>query len=210
MPEPSALLLFVPAALVLLLTPGPAVLYIVARSLEQGPGAGVISAAGVALGTIAHVGAAALGLSALLIASPAALGAVRLLGAGYLIYLGMRRVFDHATAPHSPSLRTTPARRIFLQGLVVNLFNPKTALFVFAFLPQFVDPALGDAAFQVSVLGLILTTLGLVSDSGYALLAGNATGWLRSGSRPGSAPRRISGGVLIALGVASACSGVGE
>ena len=210
MPTLTTLAIFVPAALILLLTPGPAVLYIVARSLEQGRSAGVVSATGVALGTLVHVGAAAAGLSALLVASPAALQVVRLVGAGYLIYLGGQRLFCRPQAAGEDAPAPAPLRRIFAQGVVVNLFNPKTTLFIFAFLPQFVDPQRGSTGLQVLVLGALLVTLGLISDSCYALLAGSANRRLSGtvGQRPWG--RAVSGGVLVALGVASACSGGGE
>ncbi len=210
MPTLTVLAIFVPTALVLLLTPGPAVLYIIARSLEQGRGAGVVSATGVALGTLVHVGAAAAGLSALLVASPTALQVVRLVGAGVLIYLGGQRLFSRPQAAGEGAPAPAPLRRIFAQGVVVNLLNPKTTLFIFAFLPQFVDPQRGSTGLQVLVLGVLLVTLGLISDSCYALLAGSANRRLSGtgGQRPWG--RAVSGGVLVALGVASACSGGGE
>ena len=153
MPDLTTLALFVPAALALLLIPGPAVLYIVARSMDQGRRAGVVSAAGVAVGTLVHVGAAALGLSAILAASPAALETIRLLGAGYLLYLGGRRLLSRLQTEEHSAPRRVALRGVFAQGVLVNLLNPKTTLFIFALLPQFVDLQRGSAGPQIMVKG---------------------------------------------------------
>ncbi len=138
-PEWSSLGLFMIAALVLLLTPGPAVLYIVTRSIDQGRRAGLVSVLGVHVGTLAHIFAAAAGLSALLAASATAFGVVKYLGAAYLIYVGVRRLLDRtrmiAATPGEPKR----LRRAFLDGVIINVLNPKTALFFLAFLPQFVN-----------------------------------------------------------------------
>jgi threonine/homoserine/homoserine lactone efflux protein len=203
LPEPSALLLFAAAALVLLLTPGPAVLYIVARSIDQGSRAGLVSALGVHAGTLVHIAAAAAGVSAVLAASATAFGVVKYLGAAYLVYLGMRRLLDRSAA--AAGAAPPPAlRRAFWDGVVVNVLNPKTALFFLAFLPQFVDVSRGHAGAQVLALGLLFVALGLVTDGGYALTAGTAARWLRG--RPGllAGERWVTGGMYIGLGVAAA------
>ena len=180
MPELSTLVLFVAAALVLLVTPGPAVLYVVARSIEQGPRAGFVSSLGLSVGGFVHVLAATLGLSAILVSSATAFGIVKMIGAGYLVYLGLRTLLNRDNA--APSVSDSPRGmwRIFRDGVIVNLFNPKAALFFFAFLPQFVDPARGNVALQFLGLGLLFEALGLMSDSTYALLAGTVGGWLRT------------------------------
>jgi threonine/homoserine/homoserine lactone efflux protein len=210
MPETSTLALFAVAALTLLVIPGPAVLYIVTRSVDQGRAAGLASVCGVHVGTLLHVTAAALGLSALLVSSAAAYDTVRWLGAAYLVWLGLRRLL--AKDESSGSVRDTHAsrlglRRVFAQGVVVNVLNPKTALFFFAFLPQFVDPSRGSVPFQVLVLGVAFVLLGLLSDGAYAVAASTGAGWLRR--RPGvaRASRLVSGGVLISLGVTTALAG---
>jgi threonine/homoserine/homoserine lactone efflux protein len=213
MPDASTLALFAVAAVTLLVIPGPSVLYIVTRSVDQGRAAGLVSVGGIHVGTLVHVAAAALGLSALLVSSATAYHAVRWLGAAYLIWLGVRRLLARdedglgAAAGPGPGSRRVGLRRIFAQGVVVNVLNPKTALFFFAFLPQFVDTARGSVPFQVLVFGVAFVLLGLVSDGAYALLASTGAGWLRR--RPGAAraSRLVSGGVLISLGVTTALAG---
>ncbi len=210
MPSPSTLALFAVAAVTLLVIPGPAVLYIVTRSVDQGRAAGLASVCGVHVGTLVHVAAAALGLSALLVSSASAYHAVRWLGAAYLIWLGVRRLLardEDALAAPGPGARRQDLRRIFAQGVVVNVLNPKTALFFLAFLPQFVDVSRGSVPFQVVVLGVGFVLLGLVSDGTYALLASTGAGWLRRRPRVARTSRLVSGGVLISLGVTTALAG---
>ncbi|HEX7147653.1 MAG: LysE family translocator [Actinomycetota bacterium] len=210
MPETSTLALFAVAAVTLLVIPGPAVLYIVTRSVDQGRAAGLASVCGVHVGTLVHVAAAALGLSALLVSSATAYDTVRWLGAAYLVWLGVRRLMAH-DEPSAPASDPRTSRlglgRIFAQGVVVNVLNPKTALFFLAFLPQFVDTSRGSVPFQVVVLGVAFVLLGLLSDGAYAMAASTGAGWLRR--RPGvaRASRLVSGGVLISLGVTTALAG---
>ena len=154
LPDATSLGIFVVAALVLLLTPGPAVLYIVARSIDQGRRAGLVSMLGVHAGTLVHVAAAAAGVSALLAASAAAFSAVKYLGAAYLVYLGIRKLLDHDGGGDSRG-EGTCLRRAFLDGVVVNVLNPKTALFFLAFLPQFADVSRGQVGAQILGLGAI-------------------------------------------------------
>ena len=210
MPETSTLALFAVAAVTLLVIPGPAVLYIVTRSVDQGRAAGLASVCGVHVGTLVHVAAAALGLSALLVSSATAYDTVRWLGAAYLVWLGVRRLLareEDLPAAAGPDTRRLGLRRIFAQGVVVNVLNPKTALFFLAFLPQFVDTSRGSVPFQVVVLGVAFVLLGLLSDGAYAMAASTGAGWLRR--RPGvaRASRLVSGGVLISLGVTTALAG---
>ena len=210
MPETSTLALFAVAAVTLLVIPGPAVLYIVTRSVDQGRAAGLASVCGVHVGTLVHVAAAALGLSALLVSSATAYDTVRWLGAAYLVWLGVRRLLARAEdlpAAAGPDTRRPGLRRIFAQGVVVNVLNPKTALFFLAFLPQFVDTSRGSVPFQVVVLGVAFVLLGLLSDGAYAMAASTGAGWLPR--RPGvaRASRLVSGGVLISLGVTTALAG---
>jgi threonine/homoserine/homoserine lactone efflux protein len=206
MPSVHALVLFSLATIALLVIPGPAVLFIVTRSVDQGRSAGLVSVLGIHLGTVVHVLAAALGISAVLAASQTAFDIVRYAGAAYLVVLGvrtlMRRVDDDAASPE-----TAPLRRIFWQGVVVNVLNPKTALFIVAFLPQFVDPSRGSATAQVLVLGGVFIALGLVSDSTYALGAARAGARLRAWSRFAAVQRYASGAVYIGLGLAAALTG---
>ena len=204
MPELSKLLSFILAAIVLLLTPGPAVLYIVARSLDQGRLAGLVSVFSIEVGNFTHVLAATFGLSALLLSSAFAFSIVKYLGAAYLIYLGLRKLFSRAE-PHSiTSAPPQSLRRIFSQGVVVAIFNPKTALFFFAFLPQFVDPARGSVTWQMLVLGCVFVMLAIISDSVYALLAGSLGQWLKRRRTFWQAERYVVGSVYLGLGVTAA------
>ena len=153
-PHSTALWLFGLTAVALLLVPGPAVLYVVVQSAEQGRRVGLASVAGIHLGTLVHVAAATVGLSALIVASAVAFSAVKYAGAAYLIYLGVRRLLARDEVVE-PGRRRESLRRAFARGIVVNVLNPKTALFFLAFLPQFVDPDRGGVWSQVLVLGLV-------------------------------------------------------
>jgi threonine/homoserine/homoserine lactone efflux protein len=206
-PSTSTLLLFCPAALVLLLIPGPSVLYIVTRSIDQGRRAGFVSVLGTHVGSLVHVAGAAFGLSALIVSSALAFSAVKYLGAAYLVWLGIRRwrAGDHVgLTADRPSL---PMARLFRQGFVVQVLNPKTAIFFLAFLPQFVDADHGSVTAQVLVLGVVFIALGLVSDSTYAIAASTIGAALRRGTRAGRAERYVSSGVYIGLGVTTAVAG---
>jgi len=204
MPDGSTLLLFTAASLALLLVPGPAVIYVVTRSLDQGRAAGIVSVLGVETGTFAYALGAALGLSALIASSATAFTVVKYAGAAYLIYLGVRSLFERGEVEDDalPSARS----RLFVKGMFVQLLNPKIAIFFVAFLPQFVDPSHGAVAVQTLVLGTIFTSLAVLSDSAYALAAAAAGGWLR-----GRSSRRrlakLSGVVYIGLGATAALSG---
>src|SRR5262249_36141720 len=174
LPDAQSLGIFALAALVLLLTPGPAVLYIVARSVDQGRRAGLVSVLGVHVGTLVHVLAAAAGLSALLTASATAFSVVKYLGAAYLVYLGVRRLLSRGASAQRVDGRERRLSRVFLDGVTVNVLNPKTALFFLAFLPQFVDVTRGRVGAQVLCLGLVFVLLGAVTDGLYAVSSGTA------------------------------------
>jgi len=209
MPDVSTFALFVAAALVMLVVPGPSVLYIVARSVEGGRKAGFVSVLGIQTGALVHIAFAALGLSAILASSAVAFSVVKWLGAAYLVWLGLRRIFG---GEEEEVVAVEPARlsRVYVQGVVVNVLNPKTALFFLAFLPQFVDPSRGAAWTQVLLLGATFVVLALCSDGLYALLSGTAGAWLRRSTKRAAfrrGQRLVSGGVLIALGAVAAVSG---
>ena len=207
--DPATFLIFIAACLVLLVVPGPAVLYITARSVDQGRMAGVVSVLGIHLGTAVHVLAAAIGLSALLLASALAFTIVKYAGAAYLIYLGLKRIFSKGNG-EAQNLKRESLARIFWEGFVVNILNPKTAIFFLAFLPQFVDPARGMIAGQVLILGTTFIVLGAITDGAYALLAGTAARWIRA--RPGfmNLQKYLTGGIFIALGLGAALAGQGR
>ena len=202
---------FIAASLVVLVLPGPGVLYVVARSLAQGRRAGLVSALGLAVGVFAHVAAAAVGLSALLLASANAFEAVRLLGAGYLVYLGITalRARPRIAAPGAGVPPPLPLRRLFRDGVVVSVLNPKIAAFFVAFLPQFVDASLGAVPLQILVLGALYAALALVTDGGYALLAGGLRARVGRWAC-GPWPDRLGGGVMVGLGTHMALAGRGD
>jgi len=207
--EPSQLALFLAASLVLLATPGPAVLYIVARSLEQGRRAGIISVLGIHAGTLVHIAAAALGLSAALLTSVSAFMAVKYAGAAYLVYLGLHKLLAREVRrPQASGPRSQQS--VFLQGVLVNVLNPKTALFFLAFLPQFVDVSRGSVALQILLLGTVFVVLGILCDGAWALLAGSAGNWLSRRPAFLRAERYVTGGVLVGLGLAAAFAGANQ
>lgn len=204
MPGGSTLVLFAGTSLALLAVPGPAVIYVVTRSLDQGRRAGIVSVLGIEAGTFAYALAAATGLTGLIAASEVGFTVVRYVGAGYLVYLGVRKLLER----DEPQLASADTRaRLFVRGVLVQLLNPKVAIFFLAFLPQFVSPSRGPAAIQILVLGTIFTLLAVLSDSAYVLLAGAIGGRLRSGLRAGRWLAKLSGGVYIGLGLGAALSG---
>ena len=204
MPSLSTYAVFLATAMALLLIPGPAVLYVVTRSIEMGRAGGVASVAGITTGTFVHVGLATAGLSSLILASKAAFDAVKYVGAAYLIFLGVRRLLtkseDRVEGNGPPRTR----RRAYTQGIVVNLTNPKTIVFIFAFVPQFVDPNARHVWVQVLVFGLTFATLGFISDNLYALAAGSVADRLRGGRTIARFQRWFGGSILIGLGIAAA------
>ncbi|MET8332245.1 LysE family translocator [Streptosporangium canum] len=207
MPDLTTLALFAAATLALLLVPGPAVLYIVTRSVAQGRGAGMVSVLGIHLGSVVHVAAAALGVSALLAASATAFALVKYLGAAYLVWLGVRKLMSRPDGAEAAEVPIASRSRMFWEGFVVNVLNPKTAIFFLAFLPQFTDPSRGPIAPQILLLGVIWTVLGMTSDGAFALLASAMAGRLRRSAR---ARRRLdvtSGVVYIGLGAVAAFTG---
>ena len=207
MPTLHTVAVFAAAVVVFAVVPGPAVFYIVTRSVSQGRRAGVVSAASIAAGTLVHVAAATLGLSALLASSAAAFSVLKYAGAAYLIYLGVKALRSRPAAESGPQLAPQSHLRVFREGWIVAVLNPKAALFFLAFLPQFVDPARGPAALQLMMLGLLLVVIAAASDTCYALLTGSASAWLRSRAHVLRRGRLVTGGAYIALGVAAAVSG---
>ena len=206
-PDPPKIGLFVIAALALLAVPGPAVLYIVARSIQEGRRAGLVSVLGIHVGTLFHIAAATLGLSALVLSSAVAFTAVKLAGAAYLIGLGLWTIFARRSETDVALGGERNLRRAFTQGIVVNVLNPKTALFFLAFLPQFVDPNAAHPAVQIAFLGMLFALLGMVTDSTWALAAGTAGGVVRRSRRLVRTQRYVTGGVYVGLGVATALAG---
>jgi threonine/homoserine/homoserine lactone efflux protein len=203
-PSLSTYAVFVVTCLALLAIPGPAVLYIVSRSIDQGRTAGLLSALGVTTATLVHIAAAAVGLSSLVLASSVAFGVVRYAGAAYLVFLGVRRLLTRQSDVLVEERTPRSLRRLYTQGFVVNLLNPKTIVFIFAFIPQFVDVEAGHVGAQIVLLGLTLAVLGLLSDSLYAIVAGSIADRLRGSRAVARFERWFGGGILVGLGVAAA------
>jgi threonine/homoserine/homoserine lactone efflux protein len=205
--DPQALLLFVAAGLVLNVTPGPDLLYITARSVGQGWRAGAASSLGIAAGCLVHTAAAALGISALLAASPLAYDAIRLCGAAYLTWLGAQALRARATPGAIAELPAASLHAVFRQGFVTNVLNPKVALFFLAFLPQFADPARGAFALQVLALGLIFIANGLWVCLLVARSAAALSDWARHRAGAMNWIQRGSGALLVGLGLHLAVNG---
>ena len=198
-PSLQTIALFSLAATALAVVPGPAVTYIVTQSIDKGRRAGVVSALGISGGGLVHVTAATVGLSAMIASSATAFTTVKLVGAAYLIAVGLRRLLtrDEQGAPAGAA----PIERVFAQGVVVNVLNPKTALFFLAFLPQF-----ADSAGQIAFLGCLFVAIAFCSDSLYAVLAAGLAGRLRRGRAAARIRRWLSGGIFVALGVSAAAA----
>jgi threonine/homoserine/homoserine lactone efflux protein len=206
MPETATLLTFALATIALVLIPGPNLVYIVTRSSADGRRAGLASALGVEAGTLVHLTAAAAGASALIASSATALTALRYTGAAYLVYLGiktLRATPDHQTPTRAPA----SARRAFAQGVVVNVLNPKVALFFLAFLPQFTDPALGALGAQTLILGVIFFAIALAMDLIYVLAASAVGARIPWGAGAARRRERLTGAIYLALGVLAAVAG---
>jgi threonine/homoserine/homoserine lactone efflux protein len=204
MPTASTIALFLLAATALAIVPGPAVAYIVTQSIDQGRRAGLVSALGVASGGLVHVAAATVGLSALIASSATAFTVVKLVGAAYLIVVGLRRILAGDSEETEPRALRAPLRRIYRQGVIVNVLNPKTALFFLAFLPQFVDPNRGAVWPQVAVLGVIFVSVAVLSDMTYALVSDAIAGRIRRTGTGAKVRRWLTGSVFVALGVTAA------
>jgi threonine/homoserine/homoserine lactone efflux protein len=201
MPDSHSLLVFVAAGLLLNVTPGPDVLYIVGRSIGQGRGAGLISVLGISTGCLFHVASAALGVSAVMLAVPAAYDVVRYAGAAYLVWLGVRAMTSRSSPLRVQRAEPVPLGRVYRQGMLTNMFNPKVALFFLAFLPQFTNPARGPVPLQIAMLGLIFIANGTVVCVAYALAASWIGEWLSTRYGIATWLNRAMGGLFVGLGV---------
>jgi threonine/homoserine/homoserine lactone efflux protein len=191
---------FLSAALILAITPGPGIFYVLARSLRGGRREGILSAAGTFLGGMVHVAAAAFGLSAILAASALAFETVRYAGAAYLIYLGYRMI---RTRRQDVAMEETTggSRGTFVQGILTEVLNPKTALFFLSFIPQFVAVGQGHVAMQFLLLGAISVTLNTCADIVVACFAGPLGARMKRSAKLRSGQRTASGAAMIGLGV---------
>lgn len=202
--ESTQIITFIFASLLLLVIPGPAVFFVVAKSIDQGRTAGVVSVLGIQIGTLVHLAAAALGISAILVTSAMAFNVIKYAGAAYLIYMGIKSLTAKTATP-DVNMKFTKQKlsKVFLQGAIVNTLNPKTALFFFAFLPQFITPGATSVTAQIFILGLIFIVLSIISDSIYALLAGSIKGYLHRNPVRLKFQKYISGCLYILLGIAT-------
>jgi threonine/homoserine/homoserine lactone efflux protein len=205
--EFSQLYLFLGATLALLLVPGPAVLHITARSANQGRLAGLVSVLAIETANFLQAVAATLGLSAILLSSALAFDVVKYLGAAYLIYLGVRKLLVPEEGKVQGEVKAESLARIYWQGFAINLLNPKTALFFFAFLPQFVDPKRGNVTAQTLLLGAIFVGMALITDSLYALLASSLAERMRGSQHFQKGQRYFAGLVYVGLGITTALTG---
>lgn len=205
--DTSKLYFFIGASLALLLVPGPAVLYITARSANQGRLAGLVSVLAIETANFLQAVAAALGLSAILLSSALAFDVVKYLGAAYLIYLGIRKLLTRDHASGEEDVQPESLSRIYWQGFFVNILNPKTALFFFAFLPQFVSPQRGNVTVQTLLLGAIFVGLAVITDSLYALVASSLAGRLKKNKNFQNGQNYFAGLVYIGLGITTALTG---
>ena len=207
MPTTPTLLAFAAAALALVVIPGPNLMYIITRGIQQGRRAAVVSSLGVQAGMVVHILLATFGLGAVVARSPVLYDVIKYAGAGYLVWIGVAHLRKRHIAIDEAALRPVSTRHLFLHGFAINMLNPKVILFVLALLPQFVDPSRGSTVAQMLVLGSVFIGVALVSDTTYALASGSLGVWLRG--HPGSARHRdrASGIVYLALGVLVALTG---
>ena len=200
MPSIDSIIAFAVASLALLVIPGPAVLYVINRSIADGRSIALAGVAGLEIGNFVHVIAATIGLSALIAASATAFGVVKWIGAGYLIFIGIRTIIRKPAA-FSQEQKSLSRRKSFTQGIIVNTFNPKVALFFLSFLPQFIDENSGSAAMQSLFLGTLFVAIGLCTDGMYAILASALRNTLLRGRSLPFIQRYVAGSVFVLLGI---------
>jgi threonine/homoserine/homoserine lactone efflux protein len=195
------------ASILLALTPGPDMLYIATRAVAQGRDAGMVSVFGVYTGVLVHTLAAAVGLSALIATSAAAFSLVQYAGAAYLVYLGIKTMLGKGESEALNGVPHSRLRKIYYQGLITNVLNPKVILFFLAFLPQFIEPAKGNISIQVVSLGLLMVVITLPIDLAVGLAGGSIGDWLRANGKVQRASKWGAGLVFVALGIGTALHG---
>ena len=200
MPEKAEFLTFLVAAFALNLAPGPDMLYVIGRSIGQGRKAGIVSSLGVFVGCWVHILAAAFGIAALLRSSPVAFNAVRYAGAAYLIYLGIRMLAQKTNLTSQP-IKAESLARIFRQGAITNVLNPKVAIFFLAFLPQFINTQRGSVALQIVLLGLIFNVGGTLVNLAVAYAGGTLGELLRRNLTLARLQRQFTGLIFVGLGL---------
>lgn len=203
----SRIILFLAGSFIIIVIPGPNILYLVARSIHQGRKAGLLSLLGIETATLIHICAATLGLTSLLLSSALAFTVVKYLGAAYLVYLGIRKLRERDDVADEPEVNPDGLKRIFLQGFLVNLFNPKTAMFFLAFLPQFVNLGEGNASLQIVFFGTLLVCMAILVEAVYVVFSSRLGSWLGSTLQSRRRQRRLAAGMYIGLGLTAALSG---
>jgi threonine/homoserine/homoserine lactone efflux protein len=203
----SQVAIFMAGAFIIVVIPGPNILYLIARSIHQGRLAGLVSVLGIEAATLVHICAATLGLTSLLLSSAIAFTVVKYAGAAYLVYLGFRKLFERQDEQQEELKATGGLKQVFVQGFIVNLLNPKTAMFFLAFLPQFVDADRGSAAVQILSFGVILVLLAIAVEVAYVLFSSHLRSWLKGNQRLHKSRRYLAGGAYIGLGLTTALSG---
>jgi threonine/homoserine/homoserine lactone efflux protein len=201
MMEWSNLALFIATSWILIITPGPDMIYVITRGISQGRKAGVVSAVGVTIGILVHTIFAAFGLAIILRTSALAFLAVKFSGAGYLIYLGVKSFKNESDFTFNDDKSTVNIRTIFVQGILSNVLNPKIALFFLAFLPQFVNPTHGSSSIQMACLGLTFALFGVVFLILLGYFSGGIGSWLSNNQNFAEKIRWFTGGILISLGL---------
>lgn len=210
MPSTATLLTFGLTAIILVIIPGPNVLFVVSRGIDQGRTAALVSSFGIETATFVHIAAAMLGLSAAVTSSELVFDTIKYAGIAYLLWLGWHTIRMGAVdAALMTGFRRAPLKRLYFQGMIVNLLNVKVALFMFAFLPQFIDPARGDARLQILVLGLLFVTVATISDGLYALASGSIGNWLTRHHAASRQRGRFAGSMYFLLGILALFSGSG-
>jgi threonine/homoserine/homoserine lactone efflux protein len=199
--------IFLSAACVLLITPGPSIIYVMARAIAQGPHAAMLLAVGLALGDLLQVVVTAVGLSALLASAPAIFSVLKFAGAAYLVVLGLLTLLGKGTRAAGPTGRSLPPQKAAKRSLILQGFialNPKTALFFLAFLPQFVDPRAGSTSGQILTFGIAFVVLGFLTNSLFGCLGGKFADVAKSSIAFQATTRFASGVILIVLGIVAA------
>lgn len=197
----TGLFMFITASVVLILSPGPDSIYVLSRGISQGRKAGLVSAAGVTLGILVHTLFAAFGLAVVLAASAIAFTAIKLIGAAYLVYLGIKALLEKDHSLAAGNSKSLNMRGLFTQGILSNVLNPKVALFFMAFLPQFVSPDFGPVPLQMLALGLLFAAMTLLYLGVLGWFSGHVGGWLSQRQWAERWIKRLTGGVLVALGI---------
>lgn len=202
LPDFDHMLLFLVAASILILVPGPSVLYIIAKSVEQGYKAGIVSVLGIGIGSLLHVIAAAIGISSIVMASATAFSIIKYIGAAYLIYLGIKKFFEKEPSTAIPiEVKSKKLKTIFYEGILVNTFNPKTAIFFLSFLPQFISVEKGGNASQILFLGILFTVYAILSDTIYVLLSVKLSAWVSGSKKYLKRQKKFMAIIYILLGI---------